>query len=92
MKDPRDKYEMFKNFMHNELGISRDEIRQWVREAVADEARRIVAQEFGKFDPAQIVKNFMFEEIYWGQKQLQEDCRKLLVEVLTSKIKMTLAE
>ena len=91
MKTPHDKYEMFKNFMHNELGISRDEIRQWVREAVEDEARRMVSQEFGKFNPAQIVKDLMFEEKYWGQKQLQEDCRKLLVEVLSSKIKMTLS-
>lgn len=91
MKAPHDKYEMFKNFMHNELGISRDEIRQWVREAVEDEARRMVSQEFGKFNPAQIVKDLMFDEKYWGQKQLQEDCRKLLVEVLSSKIKMTLS-
>ena len=37
------KYHMFKNFMHNDLGISREDIRAWVAEAVQDEARRLVS-------------------------------------------------
>ena len=89
MKEPRDKYEMFKNFMHNELGITRDDIRTWIREAAIAEGERLISQEFGKFNPKEIVKELMYEDKYWGNKQLHEDCRKLLIEVLTSKIVLT---
>jgi len=85
-----EKYKLLKNFMHNELGISREDIREWVKEAVKEEAKRMVAQEFEKFSPSEIVKNLLFESKYWGQKQIQEDCRKLLVEVLKDKITLTI--
>lgn len=56
MKDT-DKWSMFKNYMHNELGIGREDIRQWIRDAVQDEVRRLVDQEAGKFDvPSMIEK------------------------------------
>jgi hypothetical protein len=35
--EPKDKYTLFKNFMHNELGISREDIREWVKESVKEE-------------------------------------------------------
>lgn len=45
-----EKWEMFKNYMHNELGITKDDIRAWIKEAAADRAKKLVQQEFGKFD------------------------------------------
>lgn len=45
-----DKWEMFKNYMHNELGITKDDIRTWIKEAAEEQAQRLVKQEFGKFD------------------------------------------
>lgn len=45
-----DKWEMFKNYMHNELGITKDDIRAWIKEAAAEQAQRLVDQEFGRFD------------------------------------------
>ncbi len=27
-----EKYKMFKQFMHNELGITKEDIREWVKE------------------------------------------------------------
>jgi hypothetical protein len=29
-----DKWIMFKNYMHNEMGITKEDIRQWIEEAV----------------------------------------------------------
>lgn len=40
---------MFKNYMHNELGITKDDIRAWIKEAVHEEAIRLVDQQVGKF-------------------------------------------
>lgn len=45
-----DKWEMFKNYMHNELGITKDDIRAWIKEAAEEQAKKLVQQEFGKFD------------------------------------------
>lgn len=45
-----DKYKMFKNFMSNELGITKEDIRMWVEEAVRDEARKIVSKTYDGFD------------------------------------------
>ena len=45
-----EKYKMFKQFMHNELGITREDIRDWVREAVRDEARKMIAKTYDDFD------------------------------------------
>lgn len=45
-----DKWLMFKNYMHNELGITKDDIRAWIKEAAAEQAQRLVEQEFGTFN------------------------------------------
>ncbi|MDR1902937.1 MAG: hypothetical protein LBQ88_11725 [Treponema sp.] len=38
------KYKMFRNFMYNELGITKDDIKEWVKEAVANETAKLVGQ------------------------------------------------
>lgn len=45
-----EKYKMFKQFMHNELGITREDIREWVKEAVRDEARKMIAKTYDDYD------------------------------------------
>lgn len=40
---------MFKNYMHNELGVTKDDIRAWIKEAVHEEAIHLVNQQVGKF-------------------------------------------
>ena len=42
--NPHSKYVLFRNYMMNELGISREDIKQWTKEAVEDHAARIIAQ------------------------------------------------
>lgn len=43
-QDAKDKYRVFRNFMVNELGISRDDIEAWTKEAVAAEVQKLVGQ------------------------------------------------
>ena len=50
MSMKNDKWEMFKNYMHNELGITKDDIRAWIKEAAFEQAQRLVDQEFGSFN------------------------------------------
>ena len=39
-----DKYKMFRNFMVNELGITRQDIEAWTKQAVANEISKIIGQ------------------------------------------------
>ena len=38
----KDKWKMFKQFLHNELGLTKEDIMLWTKEAVQDSANRIV--------------------------------------------------
>ena len=49
MAGKNDKWSMFKNYMHNELGITKEDIREWIQEAVEVEARKIVDESFSKY-------------------------------------------
>ena len=80
-----DKWLMFKNYMHNELGISKEDVRQWLKEAVEEEAERLVAQEYGKFDIGKAIERSIYENrLFWtSEKTLakeirQELCSKIL--------------
>lgn len=42
MATKNDKWSLFKNYLHNELGITKDDIREWLEEAVQEEARNEV--------------------------------------------------
>lgn len=39
-----DKYKMFRNFMCNELGISKDDIKRWTMDSVAETVRGLIGQ------------------------------------------------
>ena len=66
-----DKWTMFKNYMHNELEISKDDIRVWIKEAIQKEADKIIKQTFEKYSVKQIVTELI--------KDLITDRRFLIV-------------
>ena len=39
MSTKNDKWVMFRNYMHNELGITKDDIREWIKESIHDEVK-----------------------------------------------------
>jgi hypothetical protein len=47
---------MFKNFMHNELEISKEDIREWVKEACKEEARKLLEDTYGDISPRTILR------------------------------------
>lgn len=42
------KYKMFRNYMHNELGISKEDIREWTYSAVKEVAQDYVKHHFNE--------------------------------------------
>ncbi len=54
-----DKYKQFRNFMTNELGITRNDIEAWTKEAVATE----VLKKFGQMNIEEMLTRAINKEI-----------------------------
>lgn len=83
-----EKWAMFKNFMHNELGVTKDDIRVWIKEAVAEQAERLVAQEFGKFDVQKYITSQVLCKSMWGSQSLQDDIKRQLVAEMMKQLEL----
>jgi hypothetical protein len=88
-----DKWEMFKNYMHNELAISRDDIKNWIKETVEDTARKLVAQEYEKFSIQECIENMIIEnDAYFSKKQLKDDIKREIANIIVKKFTIDLKE
>ena len=54
-----EKYRMFKQFMHKELGITKEDIREWVKESVREEAERKVAKTYDDYDVKREIRDML---------------------------------
>jgi hypothetical protein len=54
-----EKYRMFKQFMHNELGITKDDIRDWIKEAVREEAAKLIAKTYDDYDVKREIRDML---------------------------------
>ena len=43
-----DKWVMFRNYMHNELGITKEDIAEWIQDAIRDEVKNVVSNAYGR--------------------------------------------
>ena len=65
-----DKYRMFKNFMYNDLGITKEDIKNWTNEAVKETARNYIENHIEEWD----VKNLLRQG---REKALNEVAREV---------------
>ena len=84
------KWLMFKNYMHNELGITKEDIRQWISEAVQEQAERMVQNEFNNFDIQKTVKRMITEDKYFGSESLKKEIRNEVADQLLEKLELTI--
>ena len=54
-----EKYRMFKQFMHNELGITKEDIREWIKEAVREEAAKLIAKTYDEYDVRREIREML---------------------------------
>jgi len=83
MKD--DKWLMFKNYMHNELGITKEDIRRWIDDAVREQAEKMVENEFKSFSTEGIIKNLIFSDDYFSSKSMKREITAELSRQLLNK-------
>lgn len=75
-----EKYTMFKQFMHNELGITRDDIRDWVKEAVRQEAEKLVKKTYDDFDVKKEIRDVINSPYNSIRKDLVSACAMEIVK------------
>lgn len=85
-----EKWIMFKNYMHNELGITKEDIRQWIEDAVQKQAETLVKNEFNNFDVHRVVEKVIKDERYFGSKHLKDDITSEIAKQIMTKININL--
>ena len=78
-----DKYKMFRNFMFNELGITTEDIRDWIQEAVQEEAHRLVMKTYNNFDVSTELRRQLNDRYSPLRQDVISDCSKKLLETIT---------
>jgi len=83
-----DKWLMFKNYMHNELGITKEDIRQWIEDAVEKQAEKMVKHEFNNFDVHRVVERVINDDKYFGAKNLKRDIAQELSKQIMERLRL----
>lgn len=83
-----DKWFMFKNYMHNELQITREDIQEWIKSAIEEEARRVISQEFGEFNIQNKISLICKEVNWYGDSGFNDKVIKEVAKALSEKIKI----
>lgn len=65
MSAKNDKWMMFKNYMHNELGITKEDIRDWIEDAVKIEVEKLVHDSFKNFDIEKKIESAILGYYRW---------------------------
>ena len=87
----QEKWKFFKNYMHNELCITKDDIRDWIKEAVKDIAERMVAQEYEKFNIRDYLEQFIVDnENLFRNKTLNRELKQLIADRLFQQFELKL--
>lgn len=64
MAEKNEKWIMFRNFMYNDLGITKAEIREWIDDAIKDQVKLILDDTFKKTDIDYLVKEEIKRILY----------------------------
>lgn len=85
-----DKWVMFRNYMANELGITKEDIREWIMDAVHQEVKQIVNNAYGRCSLEDFIKKEIYDWSGWGRQfkdTIRQEVGKQLAERLTIEFK-----
>lgn len=90
MSKKNEKWVMFRNLIFNEMGITKEDIREWIDEAVKEQAKLIVAETFARENPEAMIKREVYNEKYFSKgfsRDVTDKAAKLLVDRIELKVK-----
>lgn len=86
---------MFKNYMHNELGITKDDIQSWVVESVIQQAKKALS-EYNYVDRIDQLITKRIDDVIkgntWNSKSFNDEIIGKVVKDLSSQIRLTLRD
>lgn len=80
------KYKMFKNFMFNELGISKEDIRDWIKEAVHEEAQKLINNAFEFENPRTTLRRLIINDSFFSGESLKRDILQETAKILADRL------
>ena len=89
------KWIMFKNYMHNELGITKDDIQSWVVESVIQQAKKALS-EYNYVDRIDQLITKRIDDVIkgntWNSKSFNDEIIGKVAKDLSSQIRLTLRD
>ena len=82
MSEKYDKWAMFMNYMNNDLGITKEDIRDWIKEAAEKEAKRLVNNTYDNFNVRDTIQTAADRTMSRYFKEIKSD----VVDEIVSKI------
>lgn len=79
-----DKWVMFRNYMHNELGITKEDIADWIKDAIKVEVKNVVANAYGSCN----IEDFVRKEIYSDSFTFRNTVKDTVAKVLSERIEL----
>ena len=83
-----DKYRMFKNFMYNDLGITKEDIKHWTEEAVKETSLKFVTDKMKDYDVNDLkiyIRSIIKREV---ESILREMIKGKVIENLVANVKI----
>lgn len=84
-----DKWVMFRNLVFNEMGITKEDIREWINDIVKEEAKKLVQDAFERENPEAIIKRCIYQSGFFDKgfnREITEKTAKILAERISIKI------
>ena len=90
MAGKNDKWVLFKNYMHNELGITKEDIREWINDAIREEVKNVVDNAYGKCSIEDMIRKEIKDSSWCSKstfsKEVIAECAKQLAQKIELKI------
>lgn len=87
MAGKNDKWLMFRNYMANELGITKEDIREWIQDITHEEVKNVVANAYGRVDIESEIRHAIQENDYWGNgKTFGDGVKREVANILADRI------
>lgn len=89
MDDLREKYRMFTQYLHNELNITKEDIREWINGAVKDQVLSVVTSDNFKT----LVNNYACKILLsheYGSTSMMDDIKREAIKHVSNKLDISL--
>ena len=83
-----DKWVMFRNYMHNELGITKEDIVEWIQDAIKVEVKNVVANAYGSCNIEDFIRKEIYSDRFIGEKTLKNTIKDAVSKVLCDRIEL----